>query len=98
MPSIVINKQALHDYTILDTISAGIVLTGAETKSVRLGHISLKGSYITIHDEEVWLTGAHISRYGPAGPISPHDPTRSRKLLMRSQEIARLIGKIDNRY
>ncbi|MBI4600050.1 SsrA-binding protein SmpB [Candidatus Uhrbacteria bacterium] len=94
MPTITVNKQALHDYEVLEKLEAGIVLSGAEVKSVRNGNINLKGAYITLHNGEVTLTGAHIGAYKPAGPQKDYDPYRSRTLLLRKKEIARMIGKL----
>ena len=94
MPTLATNKYALHDYAVLEKIQAGIVLFGAEVKSVRDGAINLKASYVTIHDGEVFLTGAHIGAYKPAGPQKDYDPYRSRKLLLSRKEIARIIGKL----
>lgn len=94
MPSITKNKYALHDYEVLEKVGAGIVLSGAEVKSVRNGTINLKGSYVTIHNGEVFLTNAHIGPYKQAGPKKDYDPYRSRKLLLQKKEIARMIGKL----
>lgn len=94
MPVIAVNKQALHDYAILETIEAGIVLTGQEVKSVRGGHISLKGAYAAITGGELWLVNAHISPYAFAGTLAGYDPTRSRKLLISKKERDRLVGKL----
>ncbi len=86
------NKKARFDYEILETFEAGIVLTGPEVKSVKLGHISIKESYATVRSEEVFLTNAHISPYKQAASIE-QEPTRSRKLLLKKSEIKSLIGK-----
>ena len=94
MPTIAINKSALHDYAVLEELSAGVVLSGAEVKSVRGGNLSLKGSYVSIRNNEVWLIKAHIGHYQPAGARETYDPTRPRKLLLSRKEIARLIGKL----
>lgn len=94
MPVLAVNKYALHDYAILEKVSAGIVLCGAEVKSIRAGSVNLKGAYVTVHNGEVFLTGAHIAPYKPAGPQKDYDPYRSRKLLLQKREIARIIGKL----
>lgn len=94
MPVFALNKAALHDYAILEELSAGIVLSGAEVKSVRNGNVNLKGSYATVRGTELWLVNAHIGHYKPAGVREHYDPTRSRKLLLTKKEIARLIGKL----
>lgn len=87
------NKKAYYDYEILETLEAGLVLTGPEVKSVKSGRMSLAGSYITFHNGEVFLIGATIAPYQPKNQPPDYDPARSRKLLLRKQEIASLIGK-----
>lgn len=69
------------------------MLRGFEVKSIKLGHISLKGSYITIMDNEAWLLNTHISPYQPVNMHKDYSPTRSRKLLLKRAEIAMLTGK-----
>jgi len=86
------NRRARHDYAILDTLEAGLVLTGTEVKSLRAGRASLVDGYATIDDGEVWLQGVHIPEY-TEGTWTNHEPRRRRKLLMHRGEIARLIGK-----
>ncbi len=86
------NKHANFDYDILETLQAGLVLTGAEVKSLRKGMVSLKEAVITIKNSELYLTNAHISPYPQASKFNPPDPTRARKLLLKKNEIARLIG------
>lgn len=88
------NRQARHDYEILDTLEAGLVLTGQEVKSVRGGGMKLQGSYVTIAAGELWLMGGHIPKYPAAGPLPDYDPTRKRKLLIHKRELRKLIGKI----
>lgn len=87
------NKKALFDYTLLEKMEAGLVLTGPEVKSVRAGQISLKGAFITFHNNNAFLTGAHISRYQPAGKQLEYDPERSRRLVLHKREILYLQGK-----
>lgn len=94
MSTLAINKRAVFDYEILDKYEAGLMLSGAEVKSVKNGHLSLKGSFVTIHDNELYLTNAHVSPYPYANPKISYDPTRSRKLLVRKAEIKSLIGKM----
>lgn len=94
MHIITTNKKAYFDYEILETFEAGIVLEGQEVKSIKTGHISLTGSYVTIKDSEAWLLSAHIPPYKMAGPLPGYEPTKSRKLLLRKQELRTLIGKI----
>jgi len=86
------NRRARHDYHILETLEAGIVLLGTEVKSVRQGKVQLKDSYVEIREGEAFLVGAHISPYSH-GNLVNHDPDRPRKLLLRRREIDRLFGK-----
>jgi len=83
------NRKAWHDYTIIDSDEAGIVLTGTEIKSLRAGHVSLREGYVAIRNDELWLLNVHIAPYDQAGVWS-HDPLRPRKLLMHSRQIDRL--------
>lgn len=85
------NTKARYDYDIKDTLDAGLVLTGSEVKSVRGGNVSLKGSYVTVAQNEVQLINAHIGQYKYA-PSENYNPTRSRKLLLNKREIDSLIG------
>lgn len=94
MSVISINKRANFDYEILERFEAGIVLAGQEVKSIRTGHISLAGAFVTLKGGEAWLTNAHVSPYKMAGKLEGYDPTRPRKLLLRKFELASLIGKI----
>jgi len=87
-----LNKRAGFDYEFLDTFEAGLVLAGAEVKSVRLGHMQLVGSFLHIRGSELWLKNAYIAPYEPAGEKQSL-PNRDRKVLVRRQEINRLIGK-----
>lgn len=93
--SIVENRKAFHDYFIEERLEAGLVLDGWEVKSIRAGRSQLKESYVVIRDGEVFLIGAHISPLTSASTHVMPDPTRSRKLLLSKQEIARLTGKVD---
>jgi len=86
------NNKARHDYAVLDTYEAGIVLVGTEVKSLRAGRASLVDGYAQIADGEVWLHGVHIPEY-TQGTWTNHDPRRKRKLLLHRDEIAKLIGK-----
>ncbi len=90
--NITVNRKARHDYTILQTYEAGIVLQGTEVKSLRAGKANLVDSYGSIKNNEMWLIGAHISEY-TQGNINNHIPNRDRKLLLNSSEIRKLIGK-----
>jgi SsrA-binding protein len=92
--SVARNKRARHDYHILETHEAGLVLTGTEVKSLREGKANLSDAYGVVRDGEVWLLNAHISAYGSGGYVN-HDPIRSRKLLLHRREIRRLIGAVE---
>jgi SsrA-binding protein len=87
------NRKAYHDYSIEDTVEAGMSLVGTEVKSLREGKANLKDSYVLIKDMEAFLLNCHISPYSH-GNIMNHDPVRTRKLLMHKSEIVRLQGKI----
>ncbi|PPK68952.1 SsrA-binding protein SmpB [Actinokineospora auranticolor] len=80
------NRRAWHDYTVLDTIEAGVALVGTEVKSLRLGRVSLVDSFATIDDGEVWLRGLHIAEYA-LGTWTNHTPRRVRKLLLHRRQI-----------
>ena len=90
------NPKARHEYHILDTWEAGLVLTGSEIKSVRAGKVSLKGAYGVLRRGEVWLVGMNIAAY-ESGGYANHDPTRSRKVLMHRSQIRRLIGALERK-
>jgi SsrA-binding protein len=85
------NKKARHEYEILDTFEAGLVLKGPEVKSLRAGKVSLAEAFARVDDGEVWLHGMHITPYDPAAQWN-QDPVRPRKLLLHNAEIRRLIG------
>ena len=87
------NKKARFDYTILETFETGIILTGQEVKSARDGHFNLKGAYVTFHNNQAFLTGGHISKYKPAGPLPDYDPEHSRRLLLHKKQIRYLMVK-----
>lgn len=91
-----VNRQAFHNYEILEKFEAGMVLTGTEIKSAREGHVSLKDAYGIVKSGEVWLLNCHISPYSH-GNYANHDPLRTRKLLLRRAEINRLIGRTTER-
>src|SRR6202166_3926376 len=87
-----VNRNASHNYFLLEKFEAGVVLTGTEVKSVRGGLANLKDSYGLVKDDAVWLLNAHIGPY-EHGNIFNHAPLRTRKLLMHREEIRKLIGK-----
>lgn len=86
----IVNRRARHDYELGDSLVVGISLTGAETKSLRMGHGQLRGSYVMAKDNELWLVNAAIN--GTHGiPISESDQTRNRRLLAKRREIDALV-------
>ncbi|MDQ3487944.1 MAG: SsrA-binding protein SmpB [Acidobacteriota bacterium] len=90
--SIAENRKAFHDYHILETFEAGIVLVGTEVKAIREGSANLRDSFARLEDGEIWLYNVHINPYTHRG-YSSHEPTRKRKLLLHRREIRKLIGK-----
>ncbi len=93
--SIIQNKKAFHDYFIEEKNETGMVLQGWEVKAIRAGRVQLKEAYVIIRDGELYLIGCHISPLKTASTHIDPDPTRTRKLLLRAEEIRRLIGKVD---
>ena len=93
MSVLAVNKRANFDYAISERFEAGLVLRGYEVKSVKNGHISLKGSFVTVKGDELYLTNANIPLYKHAGAIANYNPTAPRKLLLHRAEIRTLIGK-----
>lgn len=87
------NKKARHDFFVLETFEAGIVLTGTEVKSIRCGGVNLKDSYCSVEKGELYVIGMHISPY-EKGNIFNREPLRQRKLLMHKKEILKLLGKV----
>lgn len=90
------NPTSKHNYTIIDTLETGIVLTGTEIKSIRAGKVNLKDSYATIKNGEVFVSSMHISPY-EHGNIFNKDPLRDRKLLLNKREINKLVGLINQK-
>jgi SsrA-binding protein len=93
--SIIDNKKAFHEYFIEERFEAGMVLEGWEVKSIRAGRAQLKEGYVIVRNGEVFLFGAHISALPTASTHISPDPVRTRKLLLKSEEIKRLIGKVE---
>lgn len=87
------NRKAFHDFLIFDKFVAGIVLTGTEIKSIRKGMLNLKDSFAKIEDGEIFLYNMHISPYEQGNRYN-HEPERVRKLLLKKQEIMKMLGKI----
>lgn len=93
--SITVNKKAFHDYFVEEKFEAGIALEGWEVKAIRAGRMNIKESYVIIKSGEIFLIGMHISPLTTASTHNKHDPTRTRKLLLHSREIMKLIGKVE---
>lgn len=93
--SIADNKKAFYDYFIEERFEAGLVLEGWEVKAIRAGRVQLKEAYVVVKNAEVFLVGCHISPLLAASTHIHPDPTRTRKLLLRSEEIRKLIGKTE---
>ena len=87
------NRRASFDYELADRLTAGLVLSGAEVKSIKAGHVSLKGSFVTLRDGEAWLNNVHVTPYQPGGQSATPDPTRQRKLLLHRKQIDQLFGE-----
>ena len=90
------NRKARHDYEILDTYEAGLVLTGSEIKSIRAGHVNLREGFVQVRDNELWLLNTHIAAYDQAGKFG-HDPLRPRKLLLHRKEIDRIAARVQEK-
>lgn len=88
------NRKARFDYELLDTFEAGIMLTGTEVKSLRLGQCSIKETYVGPKGGEIWLFNANIPEYQQAGAHLQHAPARPRKLLLHKREVNRLLGAV----
>jgi SsrA-binding protein len=88
------NRRARHEYQILDTWEAGLVLTGTEVKALRSGKAALADSYAVVRDGEIFLINMHIAPYEAASQFN-HEPMRTRKLLLHKKEIRRLIGSVE---
>lgn len=96
MKEVAVNRQAFHNYEIIEKFEAGLVLTGTEIKSARDGKVNLRDSYGLVKAGEVWLLNCHINPYSH-GNYANHDPLRTRKLLLKRSEINRLIGRTTER-
>ena len=92
---VTVNRRARRNYEILDTVEAGIVLTGTEIKSIRDGKINIAGAFARFENGELWLHNAHIAPYPAAGQAAQHEPLRTRKLLLRRREIQRVGQAIE---
>ena len=90
------NRKAFHDYHLLETFEAGIVLLGTEVKSIREGRVNLRDSFARVEDGELWVYNINISPYSHRG-YADHDALRRRKLLLHGEEIRKLIGKVEEK-
>jgi len=91
------NRKARHEYHILDTWEAGLVLQGTEVKALRAGRANLQDSFARLFNGELWLHNLHISPYEEAGTHFNHDPLRTRKLLLRRQQLRKLVGQVEQK-
>ena len=94
--NVAVNRKARHDYEILDTVEAGLVLQGTEIKAIREGHANLSDAYAKPDNGELWLVNAHIAQYS-SGNLANHEPTRPRKLLLHRDQIVRLSRQVGER-
>jgi len=90
----IINRRARHEYHILETFETGMILTGPEVKSIRLGQANLAEAHCIVRNNRVLLIGCHISPYKPAAMNNPKEPARTRELLLKKREVERLMGKL----
>lgn len=88
------NKRARHDYHVIETWEAGLVLTGTEVKSLRQGKANISEAYAVVRDGEIFLINLHIPPYAQGNQFN-HDPTRTRKLLLHRKQIRRMIGSVE---
>jgi len=88
------NRRARHDYDVLESVEAGIVLAGAEVKSLRAGEVQMRDAHARVQGAECWLHGVHLSPYVHANLFDRPDPDRARKLLLHAKEIARLGARV----
>ena len=95
--SIIENRKATHDYFIEERFEAGLVLQGWEVKAIRAGRAQLKEAYVVVMDGAIWLVGMHLSPLVSASTHILPDATRTRKLLLKAEEISKLIGKVEQR-
>ncbi|MEO0348158.1 MAG: SsrA-binding protein SmpB [Pseudomonadota bacterium] len=94
--TVALNRKARHNYEITEEIEAGIILTGSEVKAVRLGLVSIVDCYVFNKNGELWLKNMHIGQFKQANRLN-HAPMRDRKLLLKSREINKMIGKINEK-
>jgi SsrA-binding protein len=90
------NRKAYHDFEIMDSYEAGVVLMGSEIKSIRAGKANLREGFVQPRGDELWLMNVHIATYEQAGPFG-HEPLRPRKLLMHRKEINKLMSRVQEK-
>jgi SsrA-binding protein len=93
---VVRNRKARHEYEVLETLEAGIVLQGTEVKALRAGRANLQDAFARFHGGELWLHNLHISPYEPGNRFN-HDPLRQRKLLLQRREMRKLVGQAEQK-
>ena len=93
--SVIQNKKAFHDYFVEERYEAGMVLAGWEVKAIRAGRCQIKEAYVVVRKGEIFIIGCHISPLATASTHVTPDPTRNRKLLLHTEEIGKLIGKVE---
>lgn len=93
MATLAVNKKTKFDYDLIDEYEGGLVLSGAEVKSAKKGNVNMKGSFITVQKNELWVKNMHIGKYAPAGKQEDYEPTQDRKILVHRNELKQLIGK-----
>lgn len=91
------NRKARHEYELIETVEAGLVLTGSETKTLRSGKGNISEAFVRFEAGEAWLHDAHIPPYPQAGPHQNHEPTRPRKLLLKGEEIDRWAARVQEK-
>jgi len=92
MKTLALNKRVRFDYEVLDKFEVGLSLLGVEVKSVRAGNMSLRSAFVTIHDDQAWLTNAVIPPWQPKNTKDDYEPDRPRQLLVKKSELKQLIG------
>ncbi|PIQ67838.1 SsrA-binding protein [Candidatus Uhrbacteria bacterium CG_4_10_14_0_2_um_filter_41_7] len=91
------NRKAHFNYELLENFEGGLVLSGAEVKAAKRGHINMKGAFLSIVNNELWLKNMHIGKFAPAGKQEDYVPTQNRKVLVKRREIKSLTGKADQK-
>lgn len=97
MSTLAKNRKAHFSYELLENYEGGLVLSGAEVKAAKRGHINMKGAFLSIVNNELWLKNMHIGKFAPAGKQEDYVPTQNRKVLVKRREIKSLAGKVDQK-